>query len=238
MKSLFCEDCMNTMRGMAEGSVDLVIADPPYYRVKGDFDFAWETYSDYIEWCRGWIGEAFRILKPGGVLYAYQQDINKVVDFALLLRTSGFTVNSDIIWYYATGRPQKKCFRKEHEFILYCSKGEPATFNGDAVRIEFETKDRRHNPKGKSLGTVWRESRIKPNYGVATGHPTQKPALLCDRMILASSNKGDLVYVPFGGSGSEIESCVRLGRRWMASETNREFVDAIIVPRITCSRSP
>ena len=77
----------------------------------------------------------------GGVLYCYQQDINKVADLVQVIREVGLTVQSDILWYYATGRPQGKCFRKEHEFILYCSKGEPAVFNTDAVRIPYESRD-------------------------------------------------------------------------------------------------
>ena len=174
----------------------------------------------------------------GGVLYCYQQDINKVADLVQVIREVGLTVQSDILWYYAPGRPQGKCFRKEHEFILYCSKGEPAVFNTDAVRIPYESRDKRHNPKGKSLGTVWRAPRIMPNYGNYTGHPTQKPTLLSDRMILASSNVGDTVLVPFAGSGSEVESAVCLGRNFLACEINGEYIKQCILPRIRRYRMP
>lgn len=174
----------------------------------------------------------------GGVLYCYQQDINKVADLVQVIREVGLTVQSDILWYYATGRPQGKCFRKEHEFILYCSKGAPAVFNTDAVRIPYESRDKRHNPKGKSLGTVWRAPRIMPNYGNYTGHPTQKPTLLSDRMILASSNTGDTVLIPFAGSGSEVESAVRLGRNFLACELNGKYIKQCILPRIRRYRMP
>lgn len=200
--------------------------------VKGKFDFVWQTYAAYLDWCRDWLAECARLLPYGGVLYVYQQDINKVADIVQVLRSAGLTVQSDILWYYATGRPQKKCFRKEHEFILYCSKGEPAVFNGDAVRIPYETEDKRHNPKGKSLGTVWRASRIKPNYKVYTGHPTQKPTLLSERMILTSSNPGDTVLIPFAGSGSEIESAIRLGRNYVAIEKSETYIETMIRPRL------
>lgn len=226
------EDCMLFMKSLPPCSIDLIIADPPYYQTKGEFDFKFESYQEYLAWCEDWIMECHRILKDGGVFYCYQQEINKIIDIGEIIKKCGFELLSDIIWYYATGRPQKYCFRKEHEIILYCSKGTPNTFNGDKVRIEYETKDKRHNPNGKSLGTVWRESRIKPNYKSYVGHPTQKPSLLSDRMILTSSNERDVIYIPFAGSGTEIVSCINNNRNWIATEINREYIDEIINPRI------
>ena len=59
-------DCMEVLRELPDRSVDLVIADPPYYRMKGEFDFVFQTVSEYLEWCRAWAGECYRILKPTG----------------------------------------------------------------------------------------------------------------------------------------------------------------------------
>ena len=70
------------------------------------------------------------------------------------------------------------------------------------------------------------------NYPEWVNHPTQKPLSLCDKIVKASSNEGDVVYIPFAGSGSEIESCIRNNRNYIATEINREYIDEIILPRI------
>ena len=107
--------------------------------------------------------------------------------------------------------------------------------NIDAVRIPYDEggeKDRRKNPKGKSCGNVWEFPRIMPNYKEATGHPTQKPEKLAERMLLASSKAGDLVVIPFAGSGSEVVQCIKNGRDFIASEINEVYVENIILPRL------
>lgn len=62
-------DCLEVLRELPDRSVDLVIADPPYYRMKGDFDFVFQTVAEYLEWCLAWAGECHRILKPTGAFY-------------------------------------------------------------------------------------------------------------------------------------------------------------------------
>lgn len=75
-------------------------------------------------------------------------------------------------------------------------------------------------------------SRIMPNYKEATEHPTQKPEKLAERILLASSKEGDLVLIPFAGSGSEIVACVRNQRNFIATECNERYVQDIIFPRL------
>ena len=71
-----------------------------------------------------------------------------------------------------------------------------------------------------------------PNFPEATKHPTQKPEKLAEKMILASSNSGDLVFIPFAGSGTEIVECIKNGRNYIATEINPVYVEEIILPRI------
>ena len=75
---------------------------------------------------------------------------------------------------------------------------------------------------------VWEFTPDKIRYG----HKTQKPQDITDRIVKASSNKGQLVYIPFAGSGSEIVSCIKNNRNWIATETNSKYIDEIILPRI------
>ena len=79
------------------------------------------------------------------------------------------------------------------------------------------------------LTDVWNDIDF---YKEKRKHTTQKPLDLSERLILASSNEGDLVFIPFAGSGSEIEACVKNKRNWIATELNREYIDEIILPRI------
>ena len=139
-----------------------------------------------------------------------------------------------IVWNYRTGRPAKETYRNEAGFLWFYS-NPLHEINIDAVRIPYDEggeKDKRKNPKGKSCGNVWEFPRIMPNYKEATGHPTQKPEKLAERMLLASSRAGDLVVIPFAGSGSEVVQCIKNGRDFIASEINESYVGNIILPRL------
>jgi hypothetical protein len=115
-----------------------------------------------------------------------------------------------VVFWDRHGRTKK--YRIEHENLLFFTKSNKYTYNADAIRVPYESEKagggRTHNPLGKTCGTVWRFSRVQRNAKEFTGHSTQKPLELSDRVIKASSNEGDLIYIPFGGSGSEIESCI------------------------------
>ena len=128
----------------------------------------------------------------------------------------------------------KTAYRNETEFLWFYSNA-LHEISQDKIRIPYcagGEKDKRKNPKGKTCGNVWEFPRIMPNYKEATGHPTQKPEELAKRIILASSKPGDLVVIPFAGSGSEIVQSIRNGRNFLASEINESYVGQIILPRL------
>ena len=135
-----------------------------------------------------------------------------------------------IVWNFKTGKPEKQSYRKETEFLWFYS-NENHYLNIDEIRIPYTNggveKDKRKNPKGKTCGNVWEYSRIMKNYPEWVNHPTQKPLNLCNRIVKASSNQGDFVYIPFGGSGSEIISCKNLNRKFIANEINKEYYKLI-----------
>ena len=232
---VYAADCMDILCRMPSESVDLVIADPPYYRMKGDFDFVFCSERDYLAWCRKWAGECFRILKPTGAFYCWGSSlmIDKLSVF--VLDAFGWEKRNLIIWNYHTGRPAKSAFRNETELLWFYS-NPLHEINHDAVRIPYckgHENDKRKNPKGKTCGNVWECSRIMPNFPEATKHPTQKPEKLAEKMILASSNSGDLVFIPFAGSGTEVVECIKNGRNYIATEINPVYVEEIILPRIS-----
>lgn len=231
---LYVGDCTAMLRGLPDKSVDLIIADPPYYRIHGEFDFVFHSEGEYLEWCAGWVKECYRVLKPTGAFYCWGSGLMLDRISVEVLSRFGWIKRNLIVWNYKTGRPGKRTYRIETEFLWFYS-NPLHEVNHDAVRIPYQPggeKDKRKNPKGKSCGNVWEFPRIMPNYKEATGHPTQKPEKLAERMILASSRPGDLVAIPFAGSGSEIAACIKEGRNFMASELNAAYVKDMILPRI------
>lgn len=227
-------DCMKMLRELPSQSTDLVIADPPYYRVKGEFDFAFQTAAQYLSWCLEWAGECYRILKQTGAFYCWGSSMMIDRLSVEVLDRFDWIRRNLIVWNYRTGRPAKAAYRNETEFLWFYS-NPLHEINQDAVRIPYDAgsrRDKRKNPKGKTCGNVWEFPRIMPNYKEATAHPTQKPEKLAERILLASSHKGDLVVIPFAGSGSEIVQCIANGRDFVASENNPFYVQEIILPRL------
>lgn len=231
---VYNEDCLEILKYLPEESIDLIIADPPYYRMKGSFDFTFQTEQEYLDWCTGWVRECHRVLKPTGAFYCWGSSLMIDKLSVKVLDLFDWKKRDLIVWDYSTGRPGKATYRHETEFLWFYSK--PLhRINHDAVRIPYcpgYEKDKRKNPKGKSCGNVWRFPRIGANAQEATGHSTQKPEKLSERMILASSNPKDLVFIPFAGSESEILSCLKCKRNFIATEINSQYVENIILPRI------
>lgn len=238
LNQIYEADCVDILKRLSSESVDLIIADPPYYHMRGEFDFIFESVAEYLEWCSVWAKECCRILKPTGAFYCWgsSQMIDKLS--VRVLDNLDWIKRNLIVWNYGTGRPGKAIYRNEAEFLWYYSKPFHE-IRHDEIRIPYHVggeKDKRKNPKGKSCGNVWEYPRIMPNYKESTGHPTQKPEKLAERIIHASSKPDDLVFIPFAGSGSEIVQCIKQGRNFIATEINTLYVRDIILPRIemTC----
>lgn len=232
--SIYQGDCLDMLRMLPEESTDLIIADPPYYRMKGGFDFVFQTIPQYLEWCMEWVCECHRILKPTGAFYCWGSSLMIDKLSVEVLDRFDWKKRNLIVWNYQTGRPAKNTYRNEADFLWFY--GKPLhEINHDAVRIPYAVggeKDKRKNPKGKTCGNVWEFPRVMPNYKEATKHPTQKPEKLAERMLLASSQEGDLVVIPFAGSGSEMVQCVKHRRNYIAAEKNASYVQEIILPRL------
>lgn len=227
-------DCVDILQKIPSGSVDLVIADPPYYHMKGEFDFVFQSVSEYLEWSLLWVQECYRILKPTGAFYCWGsgQMIDKLS--VHVLDKFNWIKRNLIIWNYKTGRPGKATYRNETELLWFYS-NPSHEINHDEIRIPYcagGEKDKRKNPKGKTCGNVWEFPRIMPNYKEATAHPTQKPEKLAERIILASSKPGDLVVIPFAGSGSEIVQSIKNKRNFVAMEIDHFYVQHVILPRL------
>ncbi len=225
-------DCLEVMPSLPAGWVDLVFADPPF-----NIGFEYDVYDDrqdrttYLRWAARWVAECARLLRPTGSMFLAIGD-EYAAEYKALLSAAGLTMRNWIIWHYTFGPHQERKFGRDHAHILYFSRHpERFTFNGDAVRVESQRQrdgDPRANPGGRVPGDVWQFPRLPGNALERTGHPCQMPEAVLERAILAASNPGDVVFDPFGGSGTTLAVAKRLGRRWLGCELSAAYASSIL----------
>ena len=155
-----------------------------------------------------------------------------------------FKVRNWITQRNTRGFGSAKGYMKAREELVFTTKSDEYTWNPAYTEEKSNRKDLGANGKPrknefKRCTDVWCDiteasQSSKERFKLSNGEsfPTVKAQKLCDRIIKASSNEGDLVYIPFAGSGSEIVSCIRNNRKWIASEINEGYVNEIILPRI------
>lgn len=255
LNKIYNENCLETMKRINDNSIDLIIADPPY----GKGIDKWDKFTE--EEFEKWVSEFSRILKNNGTLYFYGIPEALSERFHIFKNNFKY-IRELVWFYRNVSNINHNTWSWNWQKILMCSNEtneKKRTFNLDDVRIPYSentnTKRKKHddsvsgygirkndknenikkyNDKGKKPMDVIEIPRVSA--GVAqkegVGHKTQKPLKLCDTLIKASSNKGDLVYIPFAGSGSEIVSCINNQRNYIASEINAEYINKMIIPRI------
>lgn len=218
-------DALVELGKIEKGSVDLIVADPPYNLGKdygNNHDV--QGFDQYLSFSRKWLGHAHRILKPSGTLYVFMgfRFISYMYD--ILDRELQMFFNSWIVWHYTQGMGKTKGFSPRHDDILMFTKSDEFKFNLDSVRVPQKYYRERNNMRGANPGDVWEFSHVHYCNGNRQDHPTQKPEGLIERMVLASSDEGDLVLDPFSGSGTTLRVCQQLGRRAIGIEINPDYV--------------
>jgi hypothetical protein len=147
--------------------------------------------------------------------------------FVMMEDDFGLRFNSWISWFYTQGIGRTKGFSPRHDDILYFTKTDKYTFNLDNVRVPQKFYRSRNNMRGANPGDVWEFSHVHYCQDSRTEHPTQKPEGLMERMVLASSNEGELVIDPFAGSGSTLRVCQQLNRKSVGIELSEEYIALI-----------
>ncbi len=231
-------DCVEAMRGLPTASIDCVFADPPYnLQLGGDLNRpdgsrvdavndAWDKFASfqtYDDFTRSWLTEAKRILKPNGSLWVIGSYHN-IFRVGAILQDLGFWVLNDIVWRKANPMPNFKGtrFTNAHETLIWASTGEKAryTFN---YRTMKTLNDELQMRSDWVLPICGGPERIKRNGTKA--HPTQKPEALLYRVMLATTNKGDVVLDPFFGTGTTGAVAKRLGREWIGIEREQDYIE-------------
>jgi len=231
-------DALNTLHStVPDCSVDLIFCDPPYNIGKsfnGRKD-KWRSDDDYLAWCYEWISLCLTKLKPTGTFYLMAATQN--MPFLDIFMRKHLTVLSRIVWSYdSSGVQAKRFFGSLYEPILHCVKNPDAyTFNADDILVEAKTGATRklidyRKPiptlysTMKVPGNVWTIPRVRYRMPEYEEHPTQKPIALLERIVLASSNPGDLVLDPFAGTFTTGFVAKKHGRRFIGIEIEEPYV--------------
>lgn len=242
-------DCIEYLKTLPKDYIDLIVADPPYYKVvKNDWDNKWVCEEEYLNWCKQWLIECIRVLKPNGNIVVWGQLGEKYITYARLLIMIEDELKElkrkNIVTVKRTkGQGTSINFMSNREEFIWLtkSKNNKYTFNKQyttEVKNNYGYKNNKDKPNLKVAGNVWNDI-VFPWFGSKDEvyyNTAQKPLLVCDRIINALSNEGDLVYIPFAGSGSEIISCIRNKRNYIATELNKDYIDNIINIRISDNR--
>ncbi|MBU0557014.1 MAG: site-specific DNA-methyltransferase [Alphaproteobacteria bacterium] len=238
LDTLLQGDCIAIMRTLPTASVDMIFADPPYnLQLGGDLfrpeggrvdavDDAWDqfdSYAVYDAFCREWLAEARRILKPDGTIWVIGSYHN-IFRVGALMQDQGFWILNDIVWRKANPMPNFKGtrFTNAHETLIWASQGEKAkyTFNYRAMKTLNDELQMRSD---WVLPICAGQERLKRNGHKA--HPTQKPEALLYRIFLSCTKKGDVVLDPFFGTGTTGAVARRLGRRWIGIEREDSYCE-------------
>lgn len=218
-------------------SVDLIFADPPYNIGKNfnGYKDKWDSDEAYVSWCHEWLDLCLTKLKDSGSFYV-MTSTQFMPYFDLHLRNK-IHILSRIVWYYdSSGVQAKKYYGSLYEPILYCVKDRDGyTFNADNILVQAKTGAQRklidyrkpvpavYNTK-KIPGNVWEFPRVRYRMDEYEKHPTQKPVLLLERIIKASSNAGDVILDPFSGTFTTSFVAKQLGRRSIGIEIEEEYI--------------
>lgn len=233
------EDCLLALKDIKDKTVDLIFADAPYNIGKdfGNDSDKWKDYKEYLKWCYSWIDECFRVLKDNGTFYIMTS--TQYMPYLDIYVSENYNVVNRIVWTYdSSGVQARNKFGSLYEPIIMCTKTSKSkyTFNAEDILVEAKTGserkliDYRKNPPQpyntkKVPGNVWNMNRVRFRMAEYQNHPTQKPEELLKRVILASSNKGDVVLDPFSGSFTTCKVALDLDRKCIGIELNPEYFE-------------
>jgi site-specific DNA-methyltransferase (adenine-specific) len=239
---LWVADVGELLGGLADRSVDLVIADPPYAIAKAEWD-EFESIEAYLDWCDGWLAEVHRVLAPGGS--AYVCGFSEVLAEVKARSARRFAACRWLVWAYRNKANLGSDWGRSHESILHLRTA-GARIDVDAVRVPYNGHTTRYPVRVQAVSSQYgrgkRRDRWQPNplgakprdvlevpvicNGMAekTAHATQKPEALIEKLVRASSQAGQLVVDPFVGSGTTAVVAARLDRRWLAGDADPRYV--------------
>ncbi len=241
-------ECIKIMSKFPSKCIDLIFADPPYnltltkplHRPEGGIyegvDDDWDKFDDlssYIQFTKAWLRQAKRVLKDDGAIWI-TGTYHNIFNIGYILMDVGWFILNDVIWIKSNPTPNFAGVRfcAATETLIWATKKQGAKYT-------FNYHDMKKFNDGKQMRSDWYipvcrgKERLKVDG--KTAHPTQKPEALLERVILSTSNPGDIILDPFFGTGTTGVVAERFGRRWVGIDNNRVYVD-LAVDRIANQR--
>ncbi len=239
---LYLDDSVEFLKKIPENSIDMIFADPPYNlsnggftvhagkRVsvnKGKWDESKGVAADF-DFHHRWIEECYRVLKPNGGLWV-SGTYHSIYQCGYAMQLMGFKILNDISWFKPNAAPNLsgRYFTASHETLLWARKDPNGkhTFNYQEMKNgNWHEKDMIKN-EGKQMRSVWAIGTPKAAEKTFGKHPTQKPIALLERVVLSSTNKGDIIIDPFTGSSTTGVVAAKHGRKFIGLDLEKDYLE-------------
>lgn len=241
------KDVFDYLDGVENNSIDLAIIDPPYNLNRGDWD-KFESLQDFLCFTKSYLIKVVEKLSSSGSLYIFNTARNSAY-ILIILEKLGMKFRNWIVWYKKDGFSScKNKYVNNQETVLFFTKSDKYTFNFNAIREPYASTERIAvaskngilkngkrwfpNPNGKLCSDVWTFTSVRllnkqRGKTVKQDHPTPKPELMIERMVLASSNEHDIVMDLFSGSGTTAYVAKKLNRNFTGCENDPAYIKII-----------
>jgi len=241
---LYHGDCLNILAELPDNSIDMIFADPPYFLSNGGFSLhagkrvsvdkgQWDVsnglkkdFEFHLEWTKA----CHRVLKPGGTIWI-SGTYHSIYQCGFALQVNKFHILNDIAWFKPNASPNLSCryFTASHETLIWARKEKDAKhkFNYSLMKNGNWPGDFIKKP-GLQMRSVWAIYPPKKEEKVFGKHPTQKPIDLLNRIIMASTDKGDMVLDPFTGSSTTGLATFLNDRKFIGVDMENEYLDLSI----------
>ncbi len=238
---LYHGDCLNLLNQLPEKSIDMIFADPPYNLSNGGFTVhagkrvsvnkgEWDKsngFDDDFDFHQKWINSCKRVLKENGTIWI-SGTYHSIYQCGFALQKSGYHILNDISWYKPNASPNLsgRYFTASHETLLWARRDKKSkhTFNYKEIKMSSWPEDFLKKPE-KQMRSVWSINTPRPWEKKFGKHPTQKPHDLLRRIVLASTNEGDIVLDPFAGSSATGLAAHQYGRKFVGFDMEKEYLD-------------
>jgi adenine-specific DNA-methyltransferase len=248
LNSIFNGDCKELLARTPDASVDLIVSSPPY-NIGKEYESR-VALELYLNEQRSVLSECVRILKDTGSIFwqvgSYSHNGNIIpldIRFFPILEDLGLNPKNRIMWVRQHGLHAKRKFSGRHESILWFTKTDNHKFNLDPIRVPQKWQNKKSyrgenkgeltcNPDGKNPGDVWLFQNVKHNHHEQTIHPCQFPEDMIARIVLSTTEPGDVIFDPYMGTGTVAVVARDLGRRYAGAELDPRYYE-VAMRRVT-----